>query len=560
MLQSQVVATPVASDRRLRKAHGLGASAVYVLLALIATWPLAPRLFSHLPLGSLGDPTVTFFNLWTLEWNADRLAHGYAGYWDAPLFYPARDGFALSEPQGLTGLLFAPLQRCFGSVAAYNLTLYVFLLANALAARRLARVMGASQHASTLVGALALAMPFVWRELGVLQLCAAFPVFLGLAELRLLADGDDTAALLRLALWTLALVWSCVYYALFFGLTVLAAGAVLFRRSWLQARMLRAGALAIVIVALGSYPLVSAQHRALDKHTRSARAVRTGSGSALAYLQFPRDSPLGRLWPRWARPEHRRSLYPGAIVTALALIGVARARRSQRRRWLLFAAVAAGLSLFISFGTRLNIGDVQPYALTAERYLPGFAQLRSPYRAALLVHAWLLAFAGLGLDAIAASLHSRTRFARWLPVLCTSAALLETPAWDLPTVRFPHERMFEAWIPWLRAQPAGAVAMVPPVQGEHAADYEDTVLGMLQSLRHGHPIVNGYSGFFPPHADAIALYLQRFPMAQGLSLLRRDRVKYVVVDRRWSGTRTFDAPGLRRVFEDARRDVYALSP
>jgi hypothetical protein len=560
MHQTQSATREAVAERPRGWLHWLAASVAYLVLALVLTWPLPQQLFSHIPLGKLEDATVPFFNLWTLEWNASRLAHGYTGYWDAPLFYPARDAFALSEPQGLTGLVFAPLQRCFGSLAGYNLTLYFLLICNGLSARRLARAMGASQYAASLLGALALAMPFVQSELGVLQLTAAFPVFLGLAELRHLSASDDVRALLRLALWTLALVWSCVYYALFFGLTVLVAGVLLFRRSWLQARMLGAGALALAVVALGSYPLVTAQHRALAQHARSERAIRSGSGSWLAYLHFPRDTPVAQLWPGWTRPAHRRSLYPGAIVVGLAVLGGARARRSQPRSWLRAAVVAAGLSLFLSFGTRLHIGDVRPYAFTAERYFPGFEQLRSPYRAALLVHVWLLAFAGLGLDALGAWAASRTRLARWLPGLCVAAALLEVWPGALATRRFPYEHLFEAWIPWLRAQPSGAVAMIPPVQGQHAADYEDTVVGMLQALRHGHPIVNGYSGFFPPRADRIAKELLRFPLPAVLQLLREDGVRYAVVDRRWSGTRRFDAPGLRLVFEDARRRVYQLTP
>jgi len=57
-------------------------------LAVVWTWPLALHATTHLPLGTESSATVPLFNLWTLRWNADRLAHGYAGYWDAPIFFP----------------------------------------------------------------------------------------------------------------------------------------------------------------------------------------------------------------------------------------------------------------------------------------------------------------------------------------------------------------------------------------------------------------------------------------------------------------------------------------
>jgi hypothetical protein len=79
-----------------------GASGLYAALAIVLTWPLALRLTTHLPIGAESSPTVPLFNLWTLRWNAERLAEGYRGYWDAPIFHPTTGAFAFSEPQPLT--------------------------------------------------------------------------------------------------------------------------------------------------------------------------------------------------------------------------------------------------------------------------------------------------------------------------------------------------------------------------------------------------------------------------------------------------------------------------
>lgn len=72
--------------------------AVYFLLALIFTWPLARHIASGIPMGTETVATVPLFNLWTLWWNADRLGALYQGYWDAPIFYPLEGVFAFSEP------------------------------------------------------------------------------------------------------------------------------------------------------------------------------------------------------------------------------------------------------------------------------------------------------------------------------------------------------------------------------------------------------------------------------------------------------------------------------
>src|SRR3712207_5523737 len=67
---------------------GAGVVGVCLLAALVATWPLAANLTTAVPRGTEREATVQLLNIWTLWWNADRLAHGFAGYWDAPFFHP----------------------------------------------------------------------------------------------------------------------------------------------------------------------------------------------------------------------------------------------------------------------------------------------------------------------------------------------------------------------------------------------------------------------------------------------------------------------------------------
>jgi len=549
------------------RAQGQLAIAVlfYVPCSLLLTWPIAARLFSHLPLGALTDPTVPFFNLWTLAWNADRLLHGYRDYWAASIFYPAHDTFALSEPQGLTGLLFAPLSWLFGRVAAYNLGLLCLLCFNALAGRSLLGVLAASPLAATLGGALFLGLPLVRREIGVLQLCAAWPALLGLAEIARLSIRVRPVPLVRLGLWMVALAWSCIYYALFFGLFVLLAALLWLRPAFLQPRMLAAGAVALLIVGLGVAPLMAAEARAVSGYQRSPSSIRSGSASVTAWLQLPRDTPLARLFPGFTRALNRRTLYPGLVCCGLAVLGMQHLRRRQLWWWRRYTLLGGALGLWLSFGMRLQLGAFHPYVL-AERYFPGFEQLRSPYRAALFVQVFIVVLAGLGLDRLV-PLAARARLAvarsrAFLPCACALLALLEVTPWRGPTARFPHEALREPWIAWLATQPAGAVAMLPPSAGSQTEHYVDTVVGMLQALEHGHAIVNGYSGFFPPTSQELLHLLRSFPSSESVAELRRHGVRYAVVDSRWQGAREVDkrfrARKLRRVYTAGRRSVYLL--
>jgi hypothetical protein len=309
------------------------------------------------------------------------------------------------------------------------------------------------------------------------------------------------------------------------------------------------------LVALGlscasTWPLLAAERRAVTQHSRNASAIHTGSGSALAYLHFPRDTPVAHLLPGWARPPGRRSLYPGACLTLLAALGVYRHGRRQRR-WLGYCAAALLLALLLSFGTRLHIGDYTPYEHTAQRYLPGFGQLRSPYRAALFVQVLLAAWAGVGLQALRDLLtdRSRTAAARWLPTVCVLLALFEVTPWHFARVRVPLESLQEPWIPWLARQAPGPVAMFPPNATGQAADFVTTTQYMLQALVHKHPIVNGYSGFFPDESERMIELMRTFPSSASLAALKASHVRYAVVDKR-----------LPAVAELAQRPDAALVP
>lgn len=537
----------------------------YFALSLLLCWPLALRLFTHIPLGTLAEPTVPYFNLWTLQWNALQLQRGFAEYWNAPIFFPARDAFALSEPQGLTGLLFAPLAAAVGPLGGYNLTLLLLLTANGLAGRRLLREAGASTTLASWGGVLFVGMQFLREELGVLQLCATWPIVLSLSEIARLTRQPDPWAVIRLGLSIVATGWSCIYYLLFSVVLIALSAPFVLRRCWLERRMLSALLLGLVVVALGILPLIAAEQRAVASYTRSAQAIHSGSGSALAYLHFPRDTPLAKLVPSWTRPSDRRSLYPGALVCVLAVLGaVDHARRRERRALLWYSGAALALALFLSFGTRLHIAGFTPYELTAQRYLPGFDRLRSPYRCAAFVQILLALWAGLGLHVIAAW-QRRARPQLWAANLalagCVLLALFEVTPWHFDRAAFPHAALVEPWIAWLAHQPPGAVAMFPPNPTGRSKDYVDTTVYMLQGLRHGHPIVNGYSGFFPPASDRMVDAMRTFPSAQSLKALRDTGVHYAVAERTLDAVRQLNErpnPGFQPVFTSGPRVVYLV--
>ena len=78
----------------------IGATAIYLLVALAFTWPLPLGLARDIP-WDLGD---SLLNLWILGWDADHLLRFFSGdlgalrgFWNANIFYPEPLTLAYSE-------------------------------------------------------------------------------------------------------------------------------------------------------------------------------------------------------------------------------------------------------------------------------------------------------------------------------------------------------------------------------------------------------------------------------------------------------------------------------
>ena len=146
--------------------------------------------------------------------------------------------------------------------------------------------------------------------------------------------------------------------------------------------------------------------------------------------------------------------------------------------------------------------------------------------------------------------------------LVVAIALLEVAI--LPTSLAAPLPDFAAtgWVRFLRSHQGGAVAMVPFPATNAVEDYEPSTEAMLAARVHGHPLVNGYSGFFPTQYSDLREVMQGFP-AQGVASLRVRGVRWVVIDRRWFVTGPADelaaTSGLTRAFADRRAVVYRLS-
>jgi hypothetical protein len=178
----------------------------------------------------------------------------------------------------------------------------------------------------------------------------------------------------------------------------------------------------------------------------------------------------------------------GGMLLVVALALIPRFPSAWRRRSpLMFYVLAMGLMYFLCFGPRPQLLGLPfmargPYSLLM--LLPGYDAVRVPARFAMLAALCLSVVAALAFARMTAPAGRAIRLVLAALVVCgviVDSAIGEMPLRTLP----PRLLSFESL-------PPGAAVMELPL-----GPSEDLV-AMFRGMYHRRPVVNGYSGFFPP--------------------------------------------------------------
>ncbi len=261
-----------------------GEAALYIAVAVIATWPLAAHITTALPLGSERVATVPLFNVWTIWWNSVSATQGFQGYWDAPIFAPSREAFAFSETQ-LSTLLVAPLVWLSPTpIPAYNVYLLASLAANGWAAARL--LGGITGHRSVgIAGGLMVEMlPLVHWQLGVLQLVPLWGIIWTINALYTFGRDPGYGRGLNLAAAFIVTHLLCHHYSLFLSVLLVPAGVWLWGSRLLELRTWLKLLPALVLLAATLGPMIYQHHSVMQSHEwrRSRKLVKSLSAEILS--------------------------------------------------------------------------------------------------------------------------------------------------------------------------------------------------------------------------------------------------------------------------------------
>jgi hypothetical protein len=342
---------------RFRTFGGAHAAAVYTLIAVWATWPLA-RGLSHDVAWDLGDPVLV---IWAIAWNCAQLLAILSGdvsrastYFDANIFAPATHTLAYSEHFIGQSLQVLPVYALTGNaILCYNLLYLSTFVLSGLGAFLFVREITGSRAAGFTAGLLFAFAPYRFPQSSHLQVLSSQWMPFALYGFRRYFETGRRRALAWGAAALVMQNLSCGYYMLYFS--PFAAAYVLAeitaRGLWRSARVWRDFLAAGAAVTLATVPffLPYLALRELQPATRMLPEVARYSADVYSYLTAFSNHPIWGAMQAFPKPEGQ--LFPGVAAVLLALVGIASRwsaasedapRPEQPRGWRRAAAIAFG--------------------------------------------------------------------------------------------------------------------------------------------------------------------------------------------------------------------------
>jgi hypothetical protein len=508
-------------------------TAAFVAATIVLTLPLALDLKRTLP----SDLSDTLLNTWIIGWDADRLRHGLRGVWDTPIFFPYRGTLAFSETLLGLAIFVSPLYWLTADpVLTYNAAFLLSFVIAGLGMYLLARELTGSRAAAFAGGLYCAFGPFRMAQIAHVQMMATGWIPIALWGLhRYFATRRARWLALAASAWVVqAISNTYVGYFIAIPIAVIAIDG-LWRSPGNRGRtLLHLGAATLLAGAMLA-PVAAAYYRARTDHhqTRSIEEIVSLSADARSYVVGKVTVGAWRWLPTAVGTDPERELFPGIFAVALGTLGLLTAGRVPRlARWARLYGLIVAIALVLSMGPIVRVWGMVltthgPYGWLL-RIVPGMDGMRVPARFAIVVVAGLAVLVACGVAWLMDRVSSRAR--PFAAAVCLIAIVADGWAAPIPIVHYSARGRAEdrGVASWLADRAPGALLHLPL----RPAEYQ-TLHYQFVTLVHGHPIVNGYSGYGTPlleFLDSAASPMNdadRFPAA--VRMLRSIGVRYVIV-------------------------------
>lgn len=489
---------------------------VIVLLTAMVTWPqgfhLSTRIAAH---------NDALFSIWRLAWVAQGLATDPRHLFDANIFHPAANTLSFSDAMLLQGVLAAPLFWAGVSpILIYNVLLVGGIALSGFAMFVLARHVTGSHRAALVSGVIFTVAPYRIEHFMHLEL--QWAMWMPLAFWAIHRTFETRAW--RFGLLAGLFVWlqllSSVYYGVFLAAACVALVLLLSATRPGDALgalpTLVAGG---IVAAMGAAPYAWPYLQAARTMARTPAEVAAYSATWWSYLASPPQSLLWSWTSSLGGPELR--LFPGAVAILLALTAVL----LRPRRIVAVYAVLALVAIDLSLGSN---GYTYSWLLDRVDVLHG---LRAPARFGIIACSAVAILAGFGAQAVEERLRAAgSRAAVSMAEALTILVAIDGATSGMWIMNAPYQpaSVFNVYKS-IRALGPGPVLELPLPRLDALPGHEATF--MLWSTAHWHPLVNGYSGYYPHEYSQTVSRIERFPDDQSIAQLTNIGVRYIVVHR-----------------------------
>ena len=505
----------------------------FCALAVVWTWPVTATLASRVP-HDPGDPVL---NIWILWWNAQATPLTDA-WWNAPMMWPMPGTMALSEHLLGLSLVATPLQLMgVNPIAAYNICFLLTFALSGFFAFLLGRRLTGSTFAGICAGLAFGFSPYRASQLAHIQVLSAQWMPLALLGLHSYLTTGARRWLVVFGVAWLVQALSNGYFLLFFP--VLVVGWLVWFVDWRRAP--GRGLAIITAWCIASLPLlpVLLKYREVHERLGLTRKVAEIRDFSAVPASFTHAAPLMRFWREGAAQNYEQYLFTGVTVVLLALAGFAlllvrrtRAQAAAARAPILFYVAAAILMSVLALGPGgEGLGPASPFRpYTWLLSLPGFNGLRVSSRFAMVATLCLATAASLAVGHLSRLIVLGHRWRVTAGTLVLAGLLVDGLTRPVPVVPPPGRAI-------LPGSEQAAVMELP-------LDNSDvSVQAMYRSIFHRRPLINGYSGHFPPHYNVLSLSLWRGD-SSALFYLARQRPLVIMVN-----DQIVHARGFRRMIE-----------
>jgi hypothetical protein len=498
------------------RSHWTVASLVFVLLAIVHTWPLVtePGTLSR---NDNGDAQL---NEWIIAWIAHQLPRDPLQLFQGNIFYPAKDVIAFSEPLVVPALMVAPALWLGASpVLAMNLLMLLGFALTGLATYAVVFKWTGDRYAAIAAGSLYAFNTHTLTRLPHVQALHAYgvPLALLLADRLIAAPAIKTAVALGACMAMMA--YTSGYFVVF--ATVMIAVVLLVRIADCIRRILPvAGMFALSAVTAGilAIPLLIPYRRvAVEQHmVRPLAEASMYSATFTGYL-----AASGRVhfstWSAGFFANPVDTFFPGGIAVLLSLAALWYALRRGQDRSRVAMIFAIGLTGFV-----LSLGPATPLYAWLYAIFPPMQGLRAAARFGNLFLLGIALLAGVGL----ANMRRAHQGRRWMTGVAVAAVVLV----NLEALRAPFAYRRWPGIPdiykRLADEPGKVVLAEMPFYPPHAV-FENAEY-VLNSTAHWRPLMNGYSGYTPTSYREVAWLLWYFPDPRAFPPMTKNGVTHVM--------------------------------